>query len=201
MRWIWVPAFLGALSCQLMRSRRSILHSLPVPLTLRMSSPPSLAPQYARNLTVYHVNPHPLGAIPINMVGLVLPPAAAPALGVWRFATSIERIGRACAGHRPTGLDEPASPPAPPIPPRARTCTDACARTHARTHTHTHTHTHQDTADAAGDLFFDMHNVFLGPLECPHGAASGHGCNNPEAIANDLVSLCRESPDHETPSL
>lgn len=78
---------------------------------LPMAPAVAIDPKYARNLTVYHVNPHPLGAIPINM----------------------------------------------------------------------------DTADAAGDLFFDMHNVFLGPLECPHGAASGHGCNNPEAIANDLV--------------
>ena len=45
----------------------------------------------------------------------------------------------------------------------------------------------QDTANAAGDLFFDMHNVYLTPFECPHGAASGHGCSNPEADSPNLV--------------
>eukprot|EP00729_Bicosta_minor_P000855 gene855-24429_t len=68
-------------------------------------------PQYADNITVYHVNPHQYGAIPVNM----------------------------------------------------------------------------DTADAAGDLFFDMHNVFLEPFQCPNGAASGSHCSNPEATAPNLV--------------
>jgi hypothetical protein len=45
----------------------------------------------------------------------------------------------------------------------------------------------QDTGDAAGDLFFDLHNVLINPLECPQGAASGHHCTNPEAIAPDLM--------------
>lgn len=44
-----------------------------------------------------------------------------------------------------------------------------------------------DTGDAAGDMFFDMHNVIIMPLECPHGAASGRGCTNPEAVADDLM--------------
>ena len=45
----------------------------------------------------------------------------------------------------------------------------------------------KDTADAAGDLFFDMHNVFLEPFQCPNGAASGSHCSNPEATAPNLV--------------
>ena len=32
-----------------------------------------------------------------------------------------------------------------------------------------------------------MHNVYLEPFLCPHGAASGHGCSNPEADAPNLV--------------
>merc|ERR1711998_418627 len=44
-----------------------------------------------------------------------------------------------------------------------------------------------DTGDAAGDMFFDMHNVIIMPLECPHGAASGGSCTNPEAVAPDLM--------------
>lgn len=50
-----------------------------------------------------------------------------------------------------------------------------------------HRYLGQDTADAGGDLFFDMHNVYLQPFQCPHGAASGHGCSNPEADSPDLV--------------
>merc|ERR550514_2128547 len=67
-------------------------------------------PAFAKNITVYHVNPHKYGAVPLNM----------------------------------------------------------------------------DTADPAGDLFFDFHNVLIMPLQCPQGAASGHGCTNPEAVAPDL---------------
>jgi len=44
-----------------------------------------------------------------------------------------------------------------------------------------------DTGDEPGDMFFDFHNVLITPLQCPDGAASGHGCNNPEAIAPDLM--------------
>lgn len=44
-----------------------------------------------------------------------------------------------------------------------------------------------DTGDEPGDMFFDFHNVLIMPLECPNGAASGHGCSNPEAIAPDLM--------------
>ena len=45
----------------------------------------------------------------------------------------------------------------------------------------------QDTADAAGDFFFDLHNVYLMPLMCPNGAASGSHCTNPEATSPNLV--------------
>ena len=44
-----------------------------------------------------------------------------------------------------------------------------------------------NTGDAVGDMFFDWHNVIMTPLECPHGAASGHHCTNPEAVSPDLV--------------
>jgi hypothetical protein len=44
-----------------------------------------------------------------------------------------------------------------------------------------------NTADVVGDMFFDWHNVILVPLECPHGAASGGHCSNPEAVAPNLV--------------
>merc|ERR1719316_2596541 len=44
-----------------------------------------------------------------------------------------------------------------------------------------------DTGDAAGDMFFDFHNALIAPLQCPHGAASGHGCSNPEVEASDLM--------------
>jgi len=44
-----------------------------------------------------------------------------------------------------------------------------------------------DTGDEAGDMFFDFHNVLIMPLQCPNGAASGHGCANPEALAPDLM--------------
>ena len=44
-----------------------------------------------------------------------------------------------------------------------------------------------DVGDAAGDMFFDLHNVIIEPLECPHGASSGHGCSNPEAVAPNLM--------------
>merc|ERR1712232_112679 len=44
-----------------------------------------------------------------------------------------------------------------------------------------------DTGDEPGDMFFDFHNVLITPLQCPHGAASGHSCSNPEAIAPDLM--------------
>lgn len=71
----------------------------------------AINPAFAKNITIFHVNPKEYGAIPINM----------------------------------------------------------------------------DTGDAPGDMFFDLHNVILVPLQCPHGAASGHGCANPEAVAPDLV--------------
>merc|ERR1712224_722572 len=68
-------------------------------------------PAYAKNITVYHVNPHKYGAIPTNM----------------------------------------------------------------------------DTGDATGDMFFDLFEVIIAPLACPNGAASGHGCTNPEAVGSDLM--------------
>eukprot|EP00040_Diaphanoeca_grandis_P015248 m.77569 g.77569 ORF g.77569 m.77569 type:complete len:329 (+) comp25027_c0_seq1:92-1078(+) len=68
-------------------------------------------PAFETNITVYHVNPKPFGAVPLNM----------------------------------------------------------------------------DTGDAAGDLFFDLMLVYLEPLDCPHGAQSGHGCSNPEVVSPDLV--------------
>lgn len=44
-----------------------------------------------------------------------------------------------------------------------------------------------DTGDVAGDMFFDFHNALVAPLECPQGAASGHGCSNPEVLSPDLM--------------
>lgn len=44
-----------------------------------------------------------------------------------------------------------------------------------------------DTGDSYGDMFFDLHNAIVAPLECPHGAASGHGCDNPEVNDKDLA--------------
>jgi hypothetical protein len=71
----------------------------------------AIDPKYAKNYTVYHINPHHFGAVPLNM----------------------------------------------------------------------------DVGDAGGDLFFDLHNSIIEPLQCPNGAASGHGCNNPEVVDPDLV--------------
>lgn len=76
-----------------------------------MGGAASIDPKYAKNITIYHVNPHQLGAKPVNM----------------------------------------------------------------------------DSGDAPGDMFFDFHNVIIMPLRCPHGAQSGHGCSNPEAVAPNLV--------------
>ena len=81
-----------------------LLHGLQI-------TPFGTSPPDAQHMTLYHVNPKPLGPVPVNM----------------------------------------------------------------------------NVADGAGDLFFDMHNSLLEPLECPHGAASGHGCSNPEASGLDLV--------------
>lgn len=44
-----------------------------------------------------------------------------------------------------------------------------------------------DTGDAAGDMFFDFHNGYIYPLQCPHGAASGGSCSNPEVVAPNLM--------------
>jgi len=38
-----------------------------------------------------------------------------------------------------------------------------------------------DTGNAPGDLFFDLLEVIIYPLNCPNGKASGHQCGNPEA--------------------
>lgn len=42
-----------------------------------------------------------------------------------------------------------------------------------------------DTGNAPGDLYFDLLQVIIYPLICPHGARSGNGCRNPE-ISGDL---------------
>ena len=80
-------------------------------IMLASASALRINPAHAKNITVYHVNPHKYGAKPINM----------------------------------------------------------------------------DTGDATGDLFFDLFEVIIAPLACPHGAASGHGCTNPEAVSPDLM--------------
>ena len=36
-------------------------------LSLSLAAPPSIDPAHATNITVYHVNPHKSGAIPVNM--------------------------------------------------------------------------------------------------------------------------------------
>ena len=41
-----------------------------------------------------------------------------------------------------------------------------------------------DTGNAPGDLFFDLFEVIIYPLNCPHGPASGTQCGNPEASGN-----------------
>jgi len=66
---------------------------------------PRINPTFAKNITVFHVNPAKDGAIPVNM----------------------------------------------------------------------------DTGNAPGDLFFDLLEVIIYPLNCPHGKATGHQCGNPEA--------------------
>jgi len=38
-----------------------------------------------------------------------------------------------------------------------------------------------DTGNAPGDLFFDLFEVIIYPLNCPYGPKSGHQCSNPEA--------------------
>merc|ERR1719221_1629288 len=77
-------------------------------------------PAHAKNITVYHVNPHQYGAIPIDM----------------------------------------------------------------------------DTGDAGGDMFFDLFQVMIQPLECANKSANtskshhhhhGHTCTNQEAIAPNLM--------------
>ena len=73
---------------------------------------PAARPSHAVNITVYHVNPHKYGAIPVNM----------------------------------------------------------------------------DTGDATGDLFFDLFEVMMSPLECASGTKTpGHSCSNPEATGKDLM--------------
>jgi len=44
-----------------------------------------------------------------------------------------------------------------------------------------------DTGDSYGDMFFDLHNAIAEPLECPLGASSGHGCDNPEVDDKNLA--------------
>eukprot|EP00591_Stephanopyxis_turris_P010370 CAMPEP_0195521354 /NCGR_PEP_ID=MMETSP0794_2-20130614/18531_1 /TAXON_ID=515487 /ORGANISM="Stephanopyxis turris, Strain CCMP 815" /LENGTH=313 /DNA_ID=CAMNT_0040650891 /DNA_START=129 /DNA_END=1071 /DNA_ORIENTATION=+ len=45
-----------------------------------------------------------------------------------------------------------------------------------------------DTADAAGDLFFDLMETFMYPLNCPYGPSTGGPfCANAEVTAPDLV--------------
>lgn len=75
-------------------------------------APLQTRPSHAVNITVYHVNPHKYGAIPVNM----------------------------------------------------------------------------DTGDATGDLFFDLFEVMMSPLECASGQKTpGHSCSNPEANGKDLM--------------